>query len=65
MTAGQALDSVISDLNIDLTRITGLRALVDKAESLETFQLDTLHMPASGSSAYSLKELWESRCHVA
>ncbi len=52
MTPGEALDSVLGNLQIDQTRVSSLKTLVSRPESLEEFSAD---------AQYMIKALWESR----
>lgn len=58
MSAGQALDQVMYDLKVDLSRIHSLKTLVWLPESLEDFGRDALVLPVSGYPDIDLADLW-------
>ena len=60
MTPGQALDDVLSALQVDQTRIQSLKCLVSKPTELDEFSEDAKFMACIGTS-HTVKDIWSKR----
>lgn len=60
MTPGQALDDVIGNLNIDRTRITGLKCNVELPSRLDAFGEDIQLLDCINSHG-SVADVWRAR----
>lgn len=60
MTPGQALDEVLSHLQVDVTRIDGFKAWTTKPKSLDDFSYDAQFLNCLGSK-HTVKDVWLKR----
>jgi hypothetical protein len=61
MSAGEALNMVLWDLKVDMSKIHSFKSLVWIPEALEDFGRDALSLPVSGCPDTDLKDLWNAR----